>query len=98
MTTVAPAPAARAPPGPLPLALPGGDDVEVDRTRQPLHPVDDRAVEQLLERRPLAGAEHELGGVLGPGEVDEGRGGVGPGDLVVGAAHSTSDLVGAYHE
>ena len=41
-----------------------GDDVHVDRPGQMDRAVDDRAAEQLLPPRAMAGAEHELRGVL----------------------------------
>jgi hypothetical protein len=63
------------------------DDVDVDRPGQAGHPVDDRPLEQLLPGRAAAGAEDDLGGVLGPGEVDEGGGHVAARDLPEDAAH-----------
>ena len=63
------------------------DHVDVDRrpTRRSTL-VDHRAAEQLRPPRLAAGAEHDLGGVLGPGELHERVGDVGAGDLVVLAA------------
>ena len=63
-----------------------GDDVDVDGPGEPDGPVDDRAADQLPPTGAAAGAEDELGGVLGAGEVHEGGGDVGAGDLVVLAA------------
>ena len=45
-----------------------GDDVHVDRPGQAHDAVDDRAADQLLPPRAVARAEHDLGGVLGPGQ------------------------------
>ena len=60
--------------------------MDVDRPRQAHGPVDDRAPHQLGPPGTPAGPEHELGGVLGPGELNQGGGDVAAGGLVVGAA------------
>ena len=66
--------------------LVAGDDVDVDGSGAVDDPVDDGATaQQLAPARAVAGAQHELGGVLGQGEPDEALGGVGADDLVVDA-------------
>ena len=50
--------------------------MHVDRTRPPHDAVDHRPADQLAPPRSSAGAEHDLGGVLRAGEIDEGRGDV----------------------
>src|SRR5581483_5356787 len=53
------------------------DDVDVDRPRPADDLVDDRAPDELREAGLHGGAEHQLGGVLGAGQRDEGAGHVG---------------------
>ena len=56
--------------------------MHVDRSGQVDGAVDHRPAQQLLPARSVAGAEHQLCGVLRGGELDEGGGDVGTGDLV----------------
>ena len=63
-----------------------GDDVHVDRSGQAHDTVDHGPAEQLLPARAVARSEHDLGGVLRSGEVDQRRGDVVAGHLAVLAA------------
>ena len=55
-------------------------------------PADDRPAGQLVPARPVARAEHELGGPLGAGRLHERLGHVGADDLAVGAAELLHEL------
>ena len=63
----------------------GGDDVDFHGTGVADRSVDDRTVKQLLESRAPSGAQDELAGVFGGGEVQYGGGDVVGGDLDVTA-------------
>ena len=69
-----------------------GDHVHVDRPGQAHDAVDHRAAEQLLPARAVARAEHDLRGVLRPGQLDEGGGDVVARDLAVLAAELLEQL------
>ena len=56
--------------------------MHVDRSGQVDGAVDHRPAQQLLPACAVTGAEHQLCRVLRGGELDEGRGDVGAGDLV----------------
>ena len=85
-------PCARGSPRPLP-DLGVGDQVDVDVAGlADGGGPDARAAEQRREPGSAAAAEHELGGVLRPGELQQGLGHVVADDLVVGAAEGLHQL------
>ncbi len=69
-------------------------DVDVDRARVPDHAVDHGRTEQLPGTRAVAGSQHHLRDVLGPGEVEQRLRHVPPDHFVERPAHHLDELPG----